>query len=205
MDNLALLSDLTSRGALRTPALVEAFRRMDRRHFVPPAQRDQAYLDAALPIGPQQTISQPSTVAMMLEWLAPQPGDRVLDVGSGSGWTVALLADIVGDAGRVYGIELDSDLAQSARDRLQKLGITNATITAGDGRRGWPERAPFDRIKVAAAAVKPPLALKNQLKIGGTLVLPVGTGTQEIQVITRRADDDYQVVSHPGFRFVPLR
>lgn len=178
---------------------------MDRRHFVISEERAQAYLDAALPIGPQQTISQPSTVAMMLEWLEPQPGDRVLDIGIGSGWTMALLADVVGKTGHVYGIELDPDLAKSARERLKKLGLDNITVTAGDGQRGWPERAPFDRISVAAAAPKPPPGLQNQLKIGGTLVLPVGTDTQEIQVITRRDQDDYQTVSHPGFRFVPLR
>lgn len=180
-----------------------AFEIVDRANFVGDDYKVEAYEDYPLPIGHGQTISQPTTVAFMLELLEAEKGQKVLDVGSGSGWTTALLSDIVGDEGYVYGTEIVPELAEVSRDNLEKQHVANAEIRQvqlGD-MIGIPEEAPFDRILVNAAAEEMPEGLLPQLAIGGTLVIPV---KESIFQIKRVSEDDYESKEFPGFVFVPL-
>lgn len=205
MDNQYLVTHLVTADRLRTPAYIKAFREIDRIRFVPPELRDLAYADQALPLGPDQTISQPSTVAMMIEWLKPQPNDRVLDIGAGSGWQTAILAKIVGKRGEVVGIEIDPKLTEQAGRRLRNLGLVQARFLARDGSEGFAEQGPWQRIIVAAAAPARGEKLRWQLTVGGTLVMPIGTDMQEIIVVTRTSKDKFDTQAYPGFLFVPLK
>lgn len=192
-----LVEKLKSEGVLKTPSIIAAFLACDRVDFVPEERRSEAYLDIPLPIGQNQTISQPYTVAFMMELLQPQPGQRVLDVGFGSGWTTALLATVVGAQGKVYGLEIVKEIfnfgegnlgrfyfsekqstiphfnpLRSRRGRKSEVG--NIELLNQSGFEGLPEEAPFDRILVSAAAASVPEALKQQLATGGRMVMPVG-------------------------------
>lgn len=186
-----------------TPAVLEAMRRIPREAFVPIELREFAYDDTALPIAAGQTITQPYFVAMMVEALNLSGGERVLDVGTGSGYAAAVLACM---AGEVCSIERIGELADFAQRRLAAEGFANVEVTVGDGSRGWPERAPFDAIMVAAGAPTVPPALKAQLKVGGRLVMPVGSdeGVQELVRITRVSEDEYESQDLADVRFVPL-
>jgi protein-L-isoaspartate(D-aspartate) O-methyltransferase len=177
-----------------------AMRKVDRLAFVLPQYQDQAYGDHPLPIEHGQTISQPYIVAFMTEALGLAGGETVLEVGTGSGYQAAVLAEI---AARVYTIEIVEPLARDAEQRLARLGYRNVEVRAGDGYRGWPEAAPFDAIMVTAAAPRVPEPLKAQLKEGGRLILPVGEAAQELVVVTRRggAFDERRVLP---VRFVPM-
>jgi protein-L-isoaspartate(D-aspartate) O-methyltransferase len=177
-----------------------AMRRVPRHLFVPPAVVHQAYDDHPLPIGHGQTISQPYIVAFMTEALGLRGGETVLEVGTGSGYQAAVLAEI---AARVYTIEIVEPLAAEARERLRRLGHANVEVRAGDGYLGWPEAAPFDAIMVTAAAPRIPEPLKAQLRDGGRLVLPVGEEWQELALVTRHADrfDEKRILP---VRFVPM-
>jgi protein-L-isoaspartate(D-aspartate) O-methyltransferase len=181
--------------------LDEAFAAVDRAAFLPDEVKDQAALDQPLPIGFGQTNSQPTTVKLMLEWLDVQPGDKVLDIGSGSGWTTALLARLSGDGGMVYAVEAVPQLYKFGRDNNRRLGITNAVFFQAGQEFGLPEQAPYDRILVSAAADELPPTLLDQLKPGGKLVVPVRNDVLEI---TKSPDGRPQVRTHPGFAFVPL-
>jgi protein-L-isoaspartate(D-aspartate) O-methyltransferase len=185
------------------PAVMQAMARGPREEFVPDALRDAAYRDGPLPIGHRQTISQPYIVALMTDLLDPGPDDVVLEVGSGSGYQAAVLSRLVR---QVYGIEVIDELAQRAREVLQRLGCANVELRCGDGNRGWPERAPFDGILVAAAAPLVPAALFEQLRPGGRLVAPVGQphGEQELRRYVK--DSDGVVHEQPVLpvAFVPL-
>ena len=182
-------------------SIEKAFLDVDRVNFVPDEAKDQVAIDAPLPIGFGQTISQPTTVKMMLEWLEPQSGDQVLDVGSGSGWAAALLANIIGPRGRVYAVELIPELVQFGRDNCAKAGIKNVTFYRAGGVVGLPEHAPYDKILVSAAAQKLPKELLEQLKIDGKLVIPI---KNDILEITKNSQSEAETVTHPGFSFVPL-
>lgn len=200
-----LVTELTASGALRTPRLIAAFRTVPRTAFLPPALVDEAERNAPLPIGHGQTISQPLTVALMLELVQPKPGERVLDVGAGSGWAAALLASVVGSTGRVVAVERVPALCDFARRNLAPFGFPQLELRCADGTRGAPDAAPFDVIHVAAAAPRrPPSALREQLTVGGRLVIPVGSGEQDLLIVTRRAAGRYDERRLPGFRFVPL-
>lgn len=179
----------------RTPRIIEAFRAIDRKDFVATEYWDEAYADHPLPIGHGQTISQPYTVAYMLELLRPERGDRVLDVGSGSGWTTALLANIVGPDGRVWGTEIIPELVEFGRANLIKYNFKNATIERAAG-LGLPEHAPYDKILVSASADELPGEFMNQLAPDGTMVIPIKTSVWKITHTERE--------EHPGFAFVPL-
>lgn len=181
--------------------LDKVFDKVDRAKFVLPEMKDSAQVDSALPIGFGQTISQPTTVRMMLEWLEPQPGDKVLDVGSGSGWTTALLAHLVGPKGKVYAVERISELVEFGRQNVLSVGIKNAQFYHAGVKFGLPREASFDRILVSAAADKVPHELVAQLKVGGKMVMPVGYDILEIEKVS---DNDTEVQKHPGFVFVPL-
>jgi protein-L-isoaspartate(D-aspartate) O-methyltransferase len=160
----------------------------------------QAYEDYPLPIGHAQTISQPYIVGFMTEALGLRGGEQVLEVGTGSGYQAAVLAQI---AGRVFTIEIVAPLAESAAATLRSLGYANVEVRAGDGYAGWPEAAPFDAIMVTAAAPRIPEPLKQQLRDGGRLVLPVGDDWQELVVVTRRGERFEEKRVLP-VRFVPM-
>ena len=156
-------------------AVLEAMRNVPRHEFVPTMLRMRAYADHPLPIGNDQTISQPYIVALMTQLAEVSPNDTVLEVGTGSGYQAAVLAEL---AHQVYTIEIISALADSARERLSSLGYDNVTVRAGDGYLGWKKQAPFDAILVTAAAPEVPLPLVEQLKAGGIMIIPVGPRSQ---------------------------
>ena len=185
---------------VRDPRTLAAMRKVARHLFVPPALAGQAYEDHPLPIGHGQTISQPYIVAFMTEALGLRGGETVLEVGTGSGYQAAVLGEI---AARVYTIEIVAPLAEEAAALLKRLGYANVEARAGDGYLGWPEAAPFDAIMVTAAAPRIPEPLKQQLKDGGRLILPVGDEWQELVVVTRRGDrfEERRVLP---VRFVPM-
>lgn len=199
--NEPLIRHLISSGVLHSPALINAFRTCDRILFIPEALTPHAYDDTPLPIGRLQTISQPYTVAIMLELLRPMAGDKILDIGSGSGWTTALLASAVGESGVVEGVEIIPSLVEYGNKNLQKARIHNASITLADpSTLGKPGRT-YDRILVSASAPEMPVSLFDQLKIGGILVIPV---ENSIWRITKKEDGSVEGYELPGFVFVPL-
>lgn len=179
----------------------QAFAKFNRADFVLADVKSMTGVDTALPIGYNQTISQPTTVEMMLEWLDAQPGDKVLDVGSGSGWTTALLSHIVGPNGRIYAVERIPELVEFGQDNCEKAGVVNAEFFQASDEYGLPEHAPFDRILVSASADELPKTLIDQLKISGKLVIPVRGDVLEI---TKKQNNNFEIIKHPGFVFVPL-
>jgi protein-L-isoaspartate(D-aspartate) O-methyltransferase len=185
------------------PATLEAMRRVPRHEFVPQEQRRLAYRNQPLAIGYGQTISQPYIVAYMTEALDLQASDRVLEIGAGSGYQAAVLAEIVD---QVYTVEIIEPLATSARERLRRLGYDNVTVRQGDGYYGWPEHAPFDAIIVTAAAGHIPRPLLEQLKPGGRLVIPIGPVYAVQSLVLARRDDDGEVRTQQllPVRFVPM-
>lgn len=199
-----LVNDLIETGYLKTDAIIEAFSEISRIEFVPKELELRAERDVAFPIGYGQTISQPLTVAFMLELLQPERGNRILDVGSGSGWTAALLAHIVGAEGRVFAVERINELKVFGEKNADKYGYVKKGIAEFfnvDGSKGFLREAPYDRILVSAAAEKIPEDLKSQLKIGGRLVMPV---KNSIILLKKESDTDFREEEYPGFAFVPL-
>lgn len=193
-------TQLLERG-IRDPRVLNAMLEVPRHEFVPVTLRSEAYEDRPLPIGSGQTISQPYIVAVMLQYLAVQLTDRVLEVGTGSGYVTALLSRMCAE---VYSIERYAELSRSARAVMDRLGYSNVKMIVGDGTRGLPECAPFDAILVSAAAQEIPSALFAQLREGGRLVVPVGSPTtQELQLV-RKAGGKSEVEHLEGCRFVPL-
>jgi protein-L-isoaspartate(D-aspartate) O-methyltransferase len=180
--------------------VLEAMQRVPRHLFVPDAIRAQSYDDRPLPIGLDQTISQPYIVAFMTQALELEAGHRVLEIGTGSGYQAAVLAEL---AGQVYTIEILPALAERARTTLASLGYRNVDVRTGNGYLGWPEQAPYDRIMVTAAPAEVPPALLAQLKIGGLMAIPVGTVTQELRVLRRTAAGTETLTTLP-VRFVPM-
>jgi protein-L-isoaspartate(D-aspartate) O-methyltransferase len=192
-----------ARRGVRDPAVLEAMRRVPREVFVEPGFEEFAYEDGPLPIGENQTISQPYIVALMLEAATMAPGDRVLEVGAGSGYTAAIMSRI---AERVYAIERYASLATSARQRYMTLGYENIELRVSDGAKGWPDAAPFDAILVSAGGADVPGALKEQLTVGGRLIIPVGARDhrQTLLRLTRTSADDYEEEPLGIVSFVPL-
>jgi protein-L-isoaspartate(D-aspartate) O-methyltransferase len=193
-------TQLIPRG-IHDPRVLAAFRRVPRHRFVPAPLWDQAYNDYPLPIGEDQTISQPYIVALMTEILEPREGDKVLEVGAGSGYQAAILAELVA---QVITIDRVGPLASRARETLAALGYENVKIVVGDGTLGWPEEAPFDAIIVTAAAPQVPRPLTEQLALGGRLVIPVGDRYSQTLTLVRRTKDGLKYDYHGGCRFVPL-
>lgn len=203
------LLELIQSGYLKSGNIIKAFEKIKRADFLWPEDRDRADINSPLGIGYGQTISQPLTVAFMLELLGAKPGEKILDVGSGSGWSVALLAAIVGTKGKVYGIELIKELADFAAGNVGKYDFISSglvKIFCADGYQGLPEFAPFDKIIVAAAAVEIPPLLLKQLKMNGRLVIPVGERhqSQDMVAVDKVGANDYKEKRYPGFVFVPL-
>jgi protein-L-isoaspartate(D-aspartate) O-methyltransferase len=186
------------------PRVKDAIARVPRHLFVPPAQQPHAYENRPLPIGHGQTISQPYIVALMTDLLKPGTQDRVLEIGTGSGYQAAVLAELVRS---VYTIEIVEPLATEARQRLVRLGYRNVEVRAGDGYKGWEERAPFDAIMVTAGADEvPPPPLLQQLRPGGRMVIPVGPAgsIQSLTLIEKQADGSIRSQQVIPVRFVPL-
>ncbi|MGN6190134.1 MAG: protein-L-isoaspartate(D-aspartate) O-methyltransferase [Conexibacter sp.] len=190
------------RGAIGDERVLGAIRAVPREAFVPRALRSRAYDNVALPIGEQQTISQPLVVARMTELLRLRAGDRVLDVGTGSGYHAAVLAQL---AAHVWSIERHDALSRQAATNLHRAGVGNVTLVVGDGSRGLPEEAPFDAINVAAAAwPEIPPALERQLAPGGRLVAPVGASGQQLVLVERDEGEVLRRTTLDAVRFVPL-
>lgn len=219
MTKQQLITHLQSSGVLKTPLIIDAFQKIDRANFVPESLLDEAYVDHPLPIGHNQTISQPTTVVFMLELLQPKQGEKILDIGSGSGWTTALLAYIVGGLvpvpaspklqrgekagkGTVFGTEIIPELAEFGSNNLQKYKIPWATIQLAKKQLGLPEQAPFDKILVSAAAENFPKELIKQLKVNGRLVMPIQSSVWQIDKIS---EEDIKKRKFYGFAFVPLK
>ena len=185
---------------IRDPRVLEALRKVPRHRFVPPAMRPSAYEDSALPIGLGQTISQPYVVAFMTEALKLQPQDRVLEIGTGSGYQAAVLSLLVRE---VYSMEIVERLGREAEARLKAMGYANVRVRIGDGYRGWPEEAPFDAIIVTAAPPDVPPALLDQLRPGGRMVIPVGRFLQEL-IRLHRTPKGWERESLLPVAFVPM-
>jgi len=202
-----LVQHLIERGVLKTERIIKAFNKIKREDFVLPEMVVEAKGDYPLPIGFGQTISQPYTVAFMLELLAPEKDFKILDIGSGSGYTTALLAEIVGEKGKVFGIERIDELKKFGEENVKKYNFVErkrAVFITGDGAKGLPREAPFQGIHVAAAALDVPQALLDQLVLGGRLVIPLGLRTQEITLIEKITSKRFKEKRFPGFAFVPL-
>ncbi len=185
---------------VKTSRVLEALRKVPRHLFVPGDLVERAYEDRALPIGDDQTISQPYIVALMTELLEPDRNDRVLEIGTGSGYQAAILAELVG---HVYTIEIVEPLARQATDRLAAMGYNNITVRTGDGYRGWVEHAPFDAVIVTAAPDHVPQPLVDQLKEGGKLVIPVGDKEQYLMLLVK-GPSGLQKQRVIPVRFVPM-
>lgn len=200
-----LLAQLVEGGYLKTQSVIDAFVRVHRADFIPERERQFAERNEPLPIGFGQTISQPLTVAIMFELLQPKEGERVLDVGAGSGWTTALFASIVGNRGSVVAIERIPQLFRFASENLKSYGFSHVILVQGSGAEGYAKHAPYDCIHVAAAAKTGiPQELKAQLAMNGRLVIPVGEPLQTLVCVTRTGHDTFIETRVPGFSFVPL-
>lgn len=203
-----LIKELIEEGILKTPSLIEAFEKIDRKDFTPEELRDKAYLNTPLPIGCGQTISQPLTVAFMLELLQPQSGDRILEIGSGSGWQTALLSNVVGGppdkAGKVFALELIPELMIFGQKNVAKYGFIKNKIAefhSLNAINGLPEKAPFDKIISAASGDELPPDWKEQLKVGGRIVAPI---KNSIHLFIKKTEKEFEESVYHGFAFVPL-
>lgn len=192
-------SQIEGRG-IRDPRVLGAMRKLPRHVFVPNEMKSCAYADEPLPIGQGQTISQPYIVAYMTEVLELAGGEKVLEVGTGSGYQTAILAEV---AAEVWTVEIYEALSIGARARLEALGYENIRYRVGDGSRGWPEAGPFDAIMVTAAPGAVPAALEAQLAVSGRMIIPVGVNSQEL-ILVRRKKASFRRDSLIGVRFVPL-
>jgi protein-L-isoaspartate(D-aspartate) O-methyltransferase len=205
---MPLIDSLIQEGWLRTPRIIEAFKKIKRIDFLPEDMKNLAEVNEALPIGYGQTISQPLVVAFMLEQLQPQPGDKVLDIGSGSGWTTALLAEIIKPKGKVIAIEIIPELKEFGEKNTAKYNFVEkgtAEFICTDGSKGYRREALYDKILASASAEKIPLNWKEQLKIGGRIVTPIGNS---IWLFVKNPPaggrKEFQETEFPGFVFVPL-
>lgn len=199
-----LISHLIKEGYLKTPSLISAFYKIKREDFIREKDRGQAAINTPLSIGFSQTISQPLTVAFMLELLQPRKGEKILDIGSGSGWQTALLAEIVGLGGKVYAVERINELFEFGRNNVRRYNFIEKGVVefyCRDGIDGLAEKAPFDKIICAASTEKLPQAWKEQLKINGRIVAPIN---ESIWLFIKRGKAQFEEIEFPGFVFVPL-
>jgi protein-L-isoaspartate(D-aspartate) O-methyltransferase len=202
-DRDRLVDRLLAAGHVERASTERALRAVPRHAFVPGGRRDAAYADRPLPIGGGQTISAPHMVAAMCDLLDLEPGERVLEVGTGCGYHAAVTAELVGP-GNVYSVEYDPELARVARARLERLGY-DVHVRAGDGHEGWPEGAPYDAAYLTCAAGEFPAAVVEQVRPGGRLLGPLGGQVQTLVLARKRADGTLEETEHGGVRFVPMR
>jgi protein-L-isoaspartate(D-aspartate) O-methyltransferase len=200
-ERLEMVNYQLRRRGIKDQRVLEVMERVPRHLFVPPNLHSQAYDDWPLPIGYGQTISQPYIVALMTELVRPEPGDRALDIGTGCGYQAAVLSELVD---QVYSIEILEPLAKEASSRLRQLGHNNVEVRHGDGYQGWAEHAPFQIIIVAAAPDHIPQPLVDQLAPNGRMVIPVGRGSQELQLIEKSADGHLRYTNITAVAFVPM-
>lgn len=202
---MPLVDDLIKESWLKTPRIIEAFRRIKREDFLPEDSKGFAELNEALPIGNGQTISQPLVVAFMLELLQPEEGNRVLDIGSGSGWTSALLSELVGKNGKVIAIEIIPELKEFGEKNAEKYGFVGGGVAeffCADGSKGYQKSVEkFDRILISASAEKIYEPWKKQLNIGGRIVASVESS---IWLLVKKTETDFEEKEYPGYVFVPL-
>lgn len=202
-----LIDQLIEQEYLKSPLIIDAFRKIKRADFVPDKiieKKGREFVEeynAPLVIGHNQTISQPLTVAFMLELLKPEKEDKILDIGSGSGWQTALLCQIIGKKGFIYAIERIKELKEFGEKNVGKYGFNNVEFICGDGSKGLSGKVPFDRIIVAASAKEIPRAWKKQLKVSGRLVAPV---RNSIWLLVKKSENEFEEKEYPGFAFVPL-
>ncbi len=196
-----MVEDQIERRGIEDTLVLKAMHKIPRHLFVPDYLKEQAYVDSPLPIGEGQTISQPYIVAFMTEALQLSGGEKVLEIGTGSGYQAAVLAEIVSE---VCTIEIVASLGNQAAELLKKLGYEKIHVKIGDGYRGWPEQAPFDAILVTAAPEHIPQPLVDQLKKGGRMIIPVGDLYQELILITKKSDGTIKKQSVLPVRFVPM-
>ncbi len=199
----ALISTMKNTGFLNDPKVESAVREVPRHNFVPESMKNRAYDNEPISIMKNQTISQPSVVSRMTEWLDLREGQKILEIGSGSGWQSAILASLVGN-GKIFTVERHTKLANFAKENLEKSGIKNVKIIHGDGRLGLPEESPFDRIIITAACNKVPQKLLDQLTLDGLLIAPVGNEIQSLVVIKKTKDGIVEIKNQKGYVFVPL-
>ncbi len=202
-DKRRLLTSLEVQG-IHSRAVLQAMAAVPRELFIPPDQRSLAYYDHPLPIGCGQTVSQPFTVAYMAQLLDIQPGDVILEIGSGSGYNAAVLQEITGPEGKVYTVERIGELVLTARENLAAAGYSEVQVIHGDGKDGLEQRAPFDRIMVTAQGSSIPAALVHNLRDGGYLVMPVTSGDTADMTRLIKQDNDSKITTHGAFYFVPL-
>jgi protein-L-isoaspartate(D-aspartate) O-methyltransferase len=200
-DRRRLAERIARHTGIDDPRLLEAFRRVPRHRFVPEFMREHAHEDRALPIGEDQTISQPSMIALMFDALELQPEHRVLEVGAGSGYAAALLGELVS---QVDAIEVRPNLCQRAGQTLQELGVTNVRVHCRNGAFGLPEHAPYDRILVSAGAQRVPPALVAELAPGGRIAIPVGNELEQHLMMGQRTDGEIEWTTRTPCIFVPL-
>ena len=198
-----LIDIMKSTGFLTDSRVESAIRKTPRHNFVPESLKNRAYENAPIPIMKKQTISQPSVVSRMTEWLDLKEGQKILEIGSGSGWQSAILANIVGK-GKIFTVERHAPLADFAKKNLEKLGIKNVKIIHGDGNLGLPEESPFDRIMITAACKEVPSALLDQLSIDGLLIAPVGEDIQSLILLKKTQEGIIEIKNQKGYVFVPL-
>lgn len=202
--NSRMVRQLVAKGALRSKRIISAFMKTDRRMFVPPDYAAYAYDDNPLPTVGRSTISQPYTVAVMAEWLAPKAGDRILEVGTGSGYNACILAECVGARGSVISVELDRNVAEFARRNIRRAGARNVTLVQGDGSRGYQRMAPYDGIIYTGAIPKIPAVTLGQLKMGAAALAPAGDLPQVLTLMKRtHAGFTQKELGH--FLFVPIK
>lgn len=202
-----LVQRLEKKNYIKTPEIIEAFRKVPREKFIPSKYRGEAYADRPLSIGEGQTISAPSMIAIMLEVLNAEKGQKILEIGTGSGYNAALLAEIVGSAGKVYSIERLEKIAKFGRENLEETGYGKILeVIVGDGTKGYEEEAPYDGIIVTACSPKIPDPLIEQLKTGGILTAPVGSHyrSQTLLEVEKMAGEETEVRRHGSCAFVPL-
>ncbi len=198
-----LINHMKATGFLTDSKVESAIKLVPRHNFVPDSLQDRAYENGPLPIMNGQTISQPSVVARMTEWLNVEEGQKILEIGSGSGWQCAILAKLVG-SGQVFTVERHENLSNFARKNLEKSGIKNAQIINDDGRLGLPSKSPFDRIIITAACKEVPKNLLDQLAIDGMLIAPVGENIQSLILLKKTSKGIVEVKNQEGYVFVPL-
>jgi protein-L-isoaspartate(D-aspartate) O-methyltransferase len=201
ISNRKFIEQLIQEGRIKTKAISNAFFKIDRIDFVPEGFKGEAYLDIPIPIYHGMTTSQPSTIAFMLEKLLPEKGDKVLEIGTGSGYLTALLAVLVGKNGRVFSVEYFPKLKEFAESNLRRYNFKNIKLLTGDGKKGLLEEAPFDKIISSAEVKEIPRAWEEQLKIGGSILTPIDS---KIVLAKKVAEDRFDAEFFSAFSFVPI-